>query len=97
MTSVDTNIDEIGAAAYCEGADARVHGRRRQLNPHPEGSNEHAYWLDGRSKARRARVAEEARIQGLTPTALNDRAGEVGRGVKGVLDEADASVRKHLN
>jgi len=42
-------------------------------------------------------VAEEARIQGLTPTALKDTAGEVGRGVKGVLEEAGASVRKHLN
>jgi hypothetical protein len=33
--------------AYCEGANARVHGRSRNANPHLARSKEHAYWLDG--------------------------------------------------
>jgi ribosome modulation factor len=47
MISIDTKIDEFAAVSYCEGADARIHGRSRDTNPHPQGSNEHAYWLDG--------------------------------------------------
>jgi hypothetical protein len=42
-------------------------------------------------------VAEEVRVQGLTPGNLKGKAGEVGLRLKSVLDQASGSVRDRLN
>jgi hypothetical protein len=42
-------------------------------------------------------VAEEARVQGLTPGGIKGKVGEAGQKIRNILDQASGSVRDRLN
>jgi hypothetical protein len=47
VTGIEAEVFDTAVHEYTVGTNARVFGKPRDANPHPEGTAAHAFWLDG--------------------------------------------------